>query len=227
MPLPTGLETAPLTGRRLHPDGTPVRGFIGFQPEPAQITSASHDIVLTGETTAQLDDTGSFSVTLLATNATGTNPAGWTYRVTEHLYDAPSRSYPISLPASSTPVDLADIAPTAPSIGEYLVVTGPAGPQGATGSTGLTGAQGPQGDTGPQGATGPAGPTGPTGATGPAGADGWGTQATYDALAARVSAVESGFTTVNTYLTDLFNRVASLETRMTNAEGRLGALENP
>jgi hypothetical protein len=218
MPLPAGLQTVNVSGQPLHPDGTPVRGAISFRPEPAQITSADHDVILLGETSVPLDEAGSFTVTLLATDSAGTTPTGWTYRVTEHWYDAPGRSYPISLPAATPTVNLADIAPTAPAVGEYVVVTGPAGPQGPAGPTGATGPAGVQGEQGPAGtagATGPAGPKGDTGTTGPAG---WGDQATYDALAARVSAVEAGFTTVNAYLTDLFNRVASLETRVTNLE---------
>lgn len=99
-------------------------------------------------------------------------------------------------------VYLAAITPTAPAAGEYTVVTGPRGPQGEQGLQGQQGTQGPQGERGP------------------AGADGWGTQASYDALAARVSAVESGFTSVNAYITDALNRIASLESRVT-------ALENP
>lgn len=53
------------------------------------------------------------------------------------------------------------------------------------------------------------------------------TQAEGDTLAGRVTAVELGFGTVNGYITDALNRVASLETRMTNAEGRLNDLETP
>ncbi len=227
MPLPAGLQTVTVSGQLLHLNDTPVRGAISFRPEPAQITSAAHDVILLGETSVPLDGAGEFTITLLATDSQGTTPTGWTYRVTEHWYDAPGRSYPISLPAATPTVNLADIAPTAAASGEYTVVTGPAGPQGPAGPTGTAGpagVQGEQGPAGPTGVTGPAGPqgdtgsTGATGPTGPAGADGWGDQATYDTLAARVSAVEAGFTTVNTYLTDLFNRVASLETRVTNLE---------
>lgn len=53
---------------------------------------------------------------------------------------------------------------------------------------------GPQGDTGPKGDTGDIGPEGPKGEkgdTGPAGADGFPTEADWNALVARVEALET------------------------------------
>lgn len=184
MSLPAGLQAVTLTLPAVeHLDGSPTRGAITFEPEVAVITSASAGAFLLGPITVPYTGSGTPApVVLLATDSAGAQPSGWTYRVTERWDDASSRSYSISLPAAAPAVDLAAIAPTSPSTGTYVVVTGPAG---------------------------------------------WGTQADYDALAARVSAVEAGFTVVNTYLTDLFNRVASLEGRMTNVEARVTALEHP
>ncbi len=211
MTLPASLQAVILTLPAVeHLDGSPARGAITFEPEVAVVTAAAASAFLLGPVTAAYSGSGTPApVVLLATDSAGIAPTGWTYRVTERWDDASSRSYSISLPAAAPAVSLAAIAPTAPSTGTYVVVTGPAGPPGPTGAPGPTGVTGAKGDTG---------------ATGPAG---WGTQADYDALAARVSAVEAGFTVVNTYLTDLFNRVASLETRMTSVEGRVTALENP
>jgi len=71
------------------------------------------------------------------------------------------------------------------------------GETGARGATGATGPAGPKGDTGaagPQGATGATGPKGDkgdkgdTGATGPAG---FGTQAQYNDIIARLTALEN------------------------------------
>ncbi|MCD9196061.1 collagen-like protein [Streptomyces albireticuli] len=145
MPLPPGLQTVTVTGSYQHPNGSPFTGRVIFTPEPAVLTSAAEDTIVLGPVEAQPDATGAISVTLLATDAAGVTPTGWTYRVTERWYDAPGRSYPISLPAAAPTVDLADIAPTAPAEGEYVVVTGPAGP---------TGPQGPAGPQGPQGSPG-------------------------------------------------------------------------
>jgi hypothetical protein len=145
MPLPNGLSTVTVTGTFLHPDGTPLKGALAFVPEPAILTSATHGTLLLGTATVLLSDTGTFTVTLLATDDPDITPVGWTYRVTERCYDAPGRSYPIALPAAAPTVDLADIAPTAPAVGEYTVVTGPQGAPGAQGPEGDAGEQGPPG----------------------------------------------------------------------------------
>lgn len=205
MSLPVGLQAVTLTLPAVeHPDGSPARGAITFEPEAAVITASAAGALLLGPITAPYAGSGTPSpVVLLATDSTGVQPSGWTYRVTERWDDAPGRSYSISLPAAAPAVALAAIAPTAPSTGTYVVVTGPIGPPGAKGDTGATGTQGPPG------------------------ADGWGTQSTYDALAGRVNALEIGFTPLSAYITDALNRVVSLETRMTSAESRLTALETP
>ena len=73
---------------------------------------------------------------------------------------------------------------------------GPAGPQGEQGPKGepgvdgTDGKQGPQGEPGPKGDTGAKGPKGDTGAQGPAGADGFGTEAQYNDIIARLEALE-------------------------------------
>ena len=63
--------------------------------------------------------------------------------------------------------------------------TGAAGPKGDPGTAGAKGEKGDKGDTGAAGAKGA------TGATGPAGKDGAPTQAEWDALEARVAALEA------------------------------------
>lgn len=134
MPLPVGLSTVTVSGSFQRPDGTAMKGKILFTPEPAILTSGAHGTLLLGTTEAVLDVNGAFTVALLATDDADVTPTGWTYRVQERWHDAPGRSYPLSLPAAAPAVDLADVAPTAPAVGEYVVVTGPAGPQGPAGS---------------------------------------------------------------------------------------------
>ncbi|MCX4686778.1 collagen-like protein [Kitasatospora purpeofusca] len=272
MPLPAGLQTVTLHGRLTSPAGARGRGRVTLTPAPLRITSAEHGVIILGSDSVTPDADGVWSITVLATDAAGCTPSGWTYTLTEAPIGARPRAFPISLPAAVPLVDLADIAPTAPAGGEYVVVTGPRGPQGEqgdpgpqgtpgargpAGDTGPAGERGPQGDAGPQGAqgtTGPAGSTGPkgdtgatgaqgatgapgaagaagaTGATGPQGPAGWGTQATYDALAARVNALETAFASLNGIITDLTLRVGGtfgLENRMASAETRITALETP
>ena len=78
--------------------------------------------------------------------------------------------------------------------------TGAAGPKGDTGAAGPkgdTGAAGPKGDpgvAGPKGDPGAKGAKGDTGAAGPKGdpgADGFGTEAQYNELVARIEALET------------------------------------
>ncbi|MEU3986082.1 glycosyl hydrolase family 28-related protein [Streptomyces sp. NPDC026672] len=98
---------------------------------PASLTFPGADVISTGTAMVELDSTGAFSVSLIATDAAGGDPADWTYTVTEKLHQAPGRTYPLALPSATPVVDLADIAPTDPSQGEYVVITGPAGPAGS------------------------------------------------------------------------------------------------
>ena len=69
-------------------------------------------------------------------------------------------------------------------------VAGEPGPKGEPGVDGTDGKQGPQGEPGPKGDTGAKGPKGDTGAQGPAGADGFGTEAQYNDIIARLEALE-------------------------------------
>lgn len=80
---------------------------------------------------------------------------------------------------------------------DILDVAGEPGPKGATGATGPKGdpgVAGPKGDPGAKGAKGDPGAKGATGATGPKGdpgADGFGTEAQYNELVARIEALET------------------------------------
>ncbi|MFE2106656.1 hypothetical protein ACFXAF_12425 [Kitasatospora sp. NPDC059463] len=235
--LPSGLQTVTLHGRLTSPAGARGRGRVTLTPAPARITSAAHGVIVLGSDSVTPDADGAWSITVLATDAADCTPTGWTYTLTEAPIGAPPRAYPISLPAAAPDVDLADIAPTTPAAGDYVVVTGPPGPAGPQGPPGAQGERGPTGDTGPAGLQGPKGDPGPqgtpgatgaTGATGPQGPPGWGTQADYDALAARVVALETAVASFNSLFTDLANRVGGqfgLENRMTSAENRITTLE--
>ena len=127
--VPAGITSVVLTGRYIRPDGTPLSGTVTFEP-PAHLTIPDADIISIGAATATLDDTGSFRISLIATDDPGTQPAGWTYTVIERLRQANGRTFPIALPGGTPEVNLADIVPSAPSDGEYVVVTGPAGRDG-------------------------------------------------------------------------------------------------
>jgi hypothetical protein len=65
-------------------------------------------------------------------------PTDWAYQVTEQV-SGMSRAYSITLPSTTSPVDLADIAPADPARGNYVLVPGPEGPSGPAGNTILSG----------------------------------------------------------------------------------------
>jgi hypothetical protein len=106
MGLPEGMPTVVVTGHYLHPDGRPCRGSIRIEPEPAQLVSAAQGVIILGPAEVQLDESGRLTVELLATDASGITPSGWTYRVTEQLSDAPGRTYRLALPAAVRTVSL-------------------------------------------------------------------------------------------------------------------------
>jgi hypothetical protein len=111
MRLPEGMQTVVVTGQYLHPDGRPCRGSILVEPEPAQLTSAEQGLIVLGRAEAQLDESGRFTLELLATDAAGITPSGWTYRVTERWSDAPGRTYSLALPAAEPTVSLPAATP--------------------------------------------------------------------------------------------------------------------
>ncbi|MFB7114051.1 hypothetical protein [Streptomyces sp. NPDC056291] len=129
--VPISIASVTLTGRFIRPDGTPLTGNLVFEP-PAHLTMSDADIISTGSATAELDTYGSFSVSLIATDAPGMQPSDWAYTVTERLHQAAGRTYHVKLPVATPIVDLADIAPTDPAKGDYIVVTGPPGTPGST-----------------------------------------------------------------------------------------------
>lgn len=76
---------------------------------------------------------------------------------------------------------------------EYLEGNASAGPEGPAGPEGHEGPQGPagaDGAQGPEGPRGPAGADGADGAAGPAGTDGFPSEGDWNALEARVAALE-------------------------------------
>ncbi|SBT89365.1 hypothetical protein GA0115233_100912 [Streptomyces sp. DI166] len=122
MPLPAGVETVtvssgePLTS----PDGTLLEGFLIFTG-PDLVTIGDDDLVLGGGVRVQLLG-GEFSVELVATDATGMSPTGWTYEVRAELKNAPGWRRYISLPKATPGVVLADILVPDPVAGEYATL---------------------------------------------------------------------------------------------------------
>ncbi|MEI5520663.1 hypothetical protein WB388_08615 [Streptomyces brasiliscabiei] len=119
MPLPAGVETVTVSsGEPLTlPDGTVIRGRLLFTG-PDVVTISGENVVLGGTVEAELVD-GEFSVELVATDAAGMSPSGWTYKVTAVMANAPNWVRYISLPAASPAVTLAAILVPDPVAGEF------------------------------------------------------------------------------------------------------------
>lgn len=113
------LDTVTVSIDGCHPDGTARRGSVTFTPKPRTLTAADENLIIGGPVKVVLDGTGdAVDVVLLATDAAGVVPSGWTYTVTERWNDTSGRSYSVALPAAFPAVDLADVSPTDPASGE-------------------------------------------------------------------------------------------------------------
>lgn len=120
MPFPVGVQTVAVSAGAsgYHaPDGTAYAGTIRFTPSVSRVTSATHGVIALGPVNATLSASGMFTATLLATDASGFSPSGWTYRVDEEFTNAPGRSYNLSLPASAANVALTALSPVESSSG--------------------------------------------------------------------------------------------------------------
>lgn len=124
MPFPAGVQTVTLTAgaagyRAL--DGTIPVGSLRFTPSVARVVSAEHGVIALGSTNVTLGASGEFTQALLATDAEGFEPSGWTYRVDEVFTDAPGRAWNISLPASVPSVELPSLSEVETSSGTVSV----------------------------------------------------------------------------------------------------------
>lgn len=135
MTMPAGIATVTLTGRYLRPDGTPLKGTVTIAA-PSLVTLPGADTISAGSASVTLDATGAFSVLLIATDQMDMQPTDWAYQVSEKFTDIAARTYAIRLPSAVPIVSIADIAPSDPSTGQYVLVPGPTGPAGASILTG-------------------------------------------------------------------------------------------
>lgn len=122
MPFPAGVDTVTLTAgaagyRAL--DGEPYTGTIRLTPSVSRVVSAEHGIIALGVVNITVGASGQFveDPDVLATDADGFEPSGWTYRVDEEFTNAPGRAYSISLPAAVPEVALPSLSPVESSSG--------------------------------------------------------------------------------------------------------------
>ncbi|MYX16841.1 hypothetical protein GTY67_26190 [Streptomyces sp. SID8374] len=182
MAFPEGIETVVLTGHQHLADGDGSPLPVRVRPTPRRVVSSVHGVVVDdGWVVVTADDAGEWQVELLATDAEGCTPTGWTYRL-----ETGGDAQHIMLPAELGTVDIADLLPAGEDGGTYVLVPGPPGDDGMDGEDGAPGAsaydiavaggyagseaqwiaslKGAKGDKGDPGVQGPPG-TPPTGDT--------------------------------------------------------------
>ncbi|MEE4546449.1 hypothetical protein V2S66_31355 [Streptomyces sp. V4-01] len=121
MGFPEGAQTTVLTMKLGLTDGSADRETVTITPSPSQIVSTALNDIREGDPILLTPDraSGTASVRLLNTDASGYNPTGWTYEI-RRGNRAP---YNISLPASLGPTaDLADLTAVSESPGVYDVL---------------------------------------------------------------------------------------------------------
>lgn len=111
----------PVRGTFVLPTGAPAKGAVRFTMRLKAANNPVNNTITVNPVVVTLDTTGSFSITLQATDDPDISPSGtWTYRVEEDVYgNSPERIYDIALPVALFPagVELADLAPSAPAAG--------------------------------------------------------------------------------------------------------------
>ncbi|MGW1609399.1 hypothetical protein ACWCQZ_08375 [Streptomyces sp. NPDC002285] len=122
MPLPAGVEKVTVSsGEPLTlPDGTPIQGRLIFTG-PSVLTIAEDNLIAGGPVEVPLV-AGAFTAQLLATDATGMSPTGWTYKVQAILSNAPGWTRYLTLPKATPSVILADVLVPDPVAGTFTVL---------------------------------------------------------------------------------------------------------
>lgn len=138
MPLPAAVSLVPLHGQILRADsnGTPAVGTVEFRIEQPLRDGADLVIMGPGSIIATLDETGSFTVSLIASDDPDLTPTGWTYAVSVNT-DVWKDSFRISVPAATVgTLEFATLTPvtTPTATATYVLLSsvgaegGPAGP---------------------------------------------------------------------------------------------------
>jgi hypothetical protein len=115
MALPSNLSTVTVTAKYLDTLGNPIAGQVKFTPRVTLSNSAQDTILINSTVTVTLDNTGSFSAVLVATDDPDALPTEFTYRVEEAFIGG--RTFDITLPSTPSTIDLADKLPATPAFG--------------------------------------------------------------------------------------------------------------
>ncbi|MFF6904512.1 hypothetical protein ACFY9Q_01050 [Streptomyces sp. NPDC012389] len=136
MAFPEGIETVVLTGHQHLADGDGSPLPVRVRPTPRRVVSPVHGVVVDdGWVVVEVDDAGQWAVELLANDAEGCTPTGWTYRL-----ETGGDAQHILLPATLGTVDVSELLPAGEDGGTYVLVPGPPGDDGMDGEDGAPGA---------------------------------------------------------------------------------------
>ncbi|MCP4307697.1 MAG: hypothetical protein GY788_23050, partial [bacterium] len=100
-----------VTGTYTNADGDPAKGSVTFYPSALLANSSGDRMAPTARVKVELDDTGSLSIPLFATDDADTLPIGGTYTIVERISGADERIWRTAIPNASGTIDLADLAP--------------------------------------------------------------------------------------------------------------------
>jgi len=118
--------TITVTGSYTKADGTTAAsGNVTFLATNPMTDSSNDAIVSPTLVTGTLNNAGTFSVSLTATNDSTTSPSGTTYEVTENIDEAGQVKYNISVPynSASSTLNLADVTPATTPVTSYNYAT--------------------------------------------------------------------------------------------------------
>jgi hypothetical protein len=107
------------------PSGAVPTGTVSFYPNVILVDAGTGVIIEPALVTATLDVAGAFSVTLMSTDDTSVQPAGWAYWVRERIDGYGERVYVVQLPAAGTPFRLGDLThlTTPPAVTTFVLVS--------------------------------------------------------------------------------------------------------
>lgn len=136
------MELVTVTGTYLLADGVPATGTVSFQPTVVAAYTADPAVITSNAVTVDLDDTGSFTVELLASDDPSWravddlgDPADVPYEIREDITDARVRTFYAYIYAPG-PVDITELVPVGYPPQFYIPTPGPTGPQGEIGPKG-------------------------------------------------------------------------------------------
>jgi hypothetical protein len=125
MALPGDLATCVCTGTFVDPAGQTLKGSVSFTPN-VPLADPGDSVTIWPITRTYDLSGGSFTATLLGTDASQIVRQGWAYVITVSLQNAQPYTFTAYLPSADSPLDISELTPLQPipQMGAYLPVTG-------------------------------------------------------------------------------------------------------